>query len=451
MQEETKKEHTATEKQSDRKKVNLDIRPYLAIGLTAILVVMVCIAIFFVIFRFDGLFSGFRQIFQSIQAIFVGLIVAYLLNPIMKWFERILYKKSREQSKELTRRQCQKIRAVSVGFAMAIFLAIIVVLIWLIIPQLVVCIEDIVTNMSEKVQSLTDWVDRLTKQNSTMAGNLDTFITSASSYLEDWLRKNVLQQSDFIASITTGVYNVIKAIFNVIIGFIVAVYVLMTKEKFVGQLKKIIYAIFRPRYGNLVMEVLRKSDDVFSGFFIGKIIDSLIIGCICFAGLAVLRMPYVVLVSVIVGVTNVIPFFGPYIGAIPSTILIFLVDPIKGIYFVIFIIILQQVDGNVIGPKILGNTTGLTPFWVIFAILLFGGSFGVIGMLFGVPIFAVLYYIIKRVVEHVLKKQRLPEGTDEYIELDTVDTVTNEVKMKATEEPEESIRKYEESEKKEKK
>ena len=284
--------------------------------------------------------------------------------------------------------------------------------------------------MNEKVQNLTEWVDRFLKQDSPLAGPLDTFIADASKYLEEWLRKSVLQQSDFIASITTGVYNVVKSIFNVIIGFIVSVYVLMTKEKFIGQLKKIIYAIFRPRYGNVVMEVVRKADEVFGGFFIGKIIDSLIIGCICFASLAILRMPYVALVSVIVGVTNVIPFFGPYIGAIPSAILIFLVDPMKGIYFIIYIIILQQVDGNVIGPKILGNTTGLSPFWVIFAILLFGGSFGVIGMLFGVPIFAVLYYIIKRVVEHVLRKRQLPEQTKEYIELDTVDTVTNQVKMK---------------------
>ena len=306
MQEETKQEHTATQKQPEKKKVNLDIRPYLAIGLTAILVVMVCIAIFFVVLRFDGLFSGFQEIFQSLQAIIVGLIVAYLLNPIMKWFERFLYKKSRQKSEELTHKQCQKIRAASVAFAMAVFLTIIVVLIWLIIPQLIVCIEDIVLSMNEKVQNLTEWVDRFLKQDSPLAGPLDTFIADASKYLEEWLRKSVLQQSDFIASITTGVYNVVKAIFNVIIGFIVSVYVLMTKEKFIGQLKKIIYAIFRPRYGNVVMEVVRKADEVFGGFFIGKIIDSLIIGCICFASLAILRMPYVALVSVIVGVTNVV-------------------------------------------------------------------------------------------------------------------------------------------------
>ena len=422
-----------TEKQTEKKKVNLDIRPYLAIGLTAVLVVMICIAIFFVVFRFDGLFAGFRTIIQSLQAIIIGGIVAYLLNPIMKWCEQFLLK--RKKSKELTKKQQQKIRAISVAFAMAVFLAIIAVLIRLLIPQLIVSIEDLITSMGDKVQSLMDWINRFLKQDSPAAGYMDTLINEASAYLEKWLRKNVMEQSDFITNITTGVYNVVKVAFNAIIGLIISVYVLMTKEKFIGQAKKIIYAIFRPRYGNVVMEVFRKADDVFGGFFIGKIIDSLIIGCICFVGLAILRMPYVALISVIVGVTNIIPFFGPYIGAIPSFILIFLVDPMKGIYFIIFIIILQQVDGNVIGPKILGNTTGLSPFWVIFAILLFGGSFGVIGMLFGVPIFAMIYYIVKRIVEHILKKRRLPEETEQYIELDTVDAATNQVKIKVVEEP----------------
>ena len=422
-----------TEKQTEKKKVNLDIRPYLAIGLTAILVVMICIAIFFVVFRFDGLFAGFRTIIQSLQAIIIGGIVAYLLNPIMKWCEQFLLK--RKKSKELTKKQQQKIRAISVAFAMAVFLAIIAVLIRLLIPQLIVSIEDLITSMGDKVQSLMDWINRFLKQDSPAAGYMDTLINEASAYLEKWLRKNVMEQSDFITNITTGVYNVVKVAFNAIIGLIISVYVLMTKEKFIGQAKKIIYAIFRPRYGNVVMEVFRKADDVFGGFFIGKIIDSLIIGCICFVGLAILRMPYVALISVIVGVTNIIPFFGPYIGAIPSFILIFLVDPMKGVYFIIFIIILQQVDGNVIGPKILGNTTGLSPFWVIFAILLFGGSFGVIGMLFGVPIFAMIYYIVKRIVEHILKKRRLPEETEQYIELDTVDAATNQVKIKVVEEP----------------
>ena len=275
--------------------------------------------------------------------------------------------------------------------------------------------------MNEKVQNLTEWVDRLTKQNSAISGKLDTFIADGSVYLEDWLRKNVLQQSDFIANITTGVYNVVRAIFNVIIGFIVSVYVLMTKEKFIGQAKKIIYAIFRPRYGNVVMEVGRKADEVFGGFFIGKIIDSMIIGVLCFFGLTLLKMPYILLISVIVGVTNVIPFFGPYIGAIPSAVLILLNDPIKGLYFLIFILVLQQLDGNVIGPKILGNSTGLSAFWVVFSILLGGGLFGFVGMIMGVPTFAVVYYIITMLINHLLEKKKLPLQTSEYGEKSYVD------------------------------
>jgi predicted PurR-regulated permease PerM len=295
-------------------------------------------------------------------------------------------------------------------------------------------VEDLIFTMNDKVNALIDWVNRFTKQDSPLAVQLDDLITDGSDYLVDWIQKNFLNQPDWIASVTTGVYNVIRTIFNVIVGFIVSVYVLMTKETFIGQLKKIIYAIFRPKYGNVVMEVIHKADDVFGGFFIGKIIDSLIIGCLCFVGMYILRMPYTVLISVIIGVTNIIPIFGPYIGAIPSAILIFLVNPVKGIYFIIFVLILQQVDGNIIGPKILGDTTGLSPFWVIFAILLFGGSFGVAGMLFGVPVFAVIYYVIKRIVEHILRIRRLPDNTTAYTKLVSVDVDSNEVIIRDKEE-----------------
>lgn len=428
MEQEKKQNSEEPPKKRVFSKSTWDIRPYLAMGLTAILVVIVCIAIFFLVYRFQGLSDGIGKIIRSLQSILIGFILAYLLNPIMKSFER-LFNKRMYKGKEKTTRQKRMVRAVSVACAMAVFLAIIAVLISLIVPELIKSIEELVRTMNDKVQSLTDWIDRILKQDGPLVGQLDSLIADASEYLEKWLRDNLLKQSDWITSVTTGVYNVIRGIFNVIIGFIIAVYVLMTKETFIGQLKKIIYAVFRPKWGNVVMEVVRKADSVFGGFFIGKIIDSLIIGCICFVGMYILRMPYVVLVSVIVGVTNVIPFFGPYIGAIPSAVLIFLVDPIKGIYFIIFIIILQQVDGNIIGPKILGDSTGLSPFWVIFAILLFGGSLGILGMLFGVPIFAVIYYMVKRIVEHILRVRGLPRETTDYIILENVDVKTNQVNM----------------------
>ena len=199
-----------------------------------------------------------------------------------------------------------------------------------------------------------------------------------------------------MTNITTGAINVLSEVFNFLVGCIVSVYMLFGKETFAAQIKKMLYAGMQVERANMVLHITRKSNEIFGGFIIGKIIDSAIIGVLCFIGITILDMPYILLVSVIVGVTNVIPFFGPYIGAIPSTILIALADPLKGLYFLIFIIALQQLDGNVIGPKILGNSTGLSAFWVVFSILLGGGLFGFIGMIIGVPTFAVIYYIWKK-------------------------------------------------------
>lgn len=181
------------------------------------------------------------------------------------------------------------------------------------------------------------------------------------------------------------------------------------------------YHCSTPSHANVVRIFTQKANDIFGGFLIGKIIDSAIIGVLCFIGLSFLNMPYTMLVSVIVGVTNVIPFFGPYIGAIPSTLLILLANPIKGIYFLIFILLLQQLDGNFIGPKILGNSTGLSSFWVIFSILLGGGLFGFLGMLLGVPTFAVIYYIIELIIDGRLHRKNLPESSDYYDEYSFVD------------------------------
>lgn len=171
----------------------------------------------------------------------------------------------------------------------------------------------------------------------------------------------------------------------------------------------------------MVLHLTTKSNEIFGGFIIGKLIDSAIIGVLCFVGLSLLKMPYVMLVSVIVGVTNVIPFFGPYIGAVPSTILIMLANPLQGVYFIIFILLLQQFDGNILGPKILGNSTGLSAFWVIVAILLGGGLFGFVGMVMGVPTFAVLYYIVQMLVNNHLERKQLPTGSEYYDTMSYVD------------------------------
>ncbi len=403
-----------------------DIRPYLAVGLTAILVIFVSLLIFFFLFRFDGFSSGVGDILRSLQGVIIGLVLAYLLNPVMKFFER-LFRKRLYTKRERTKKQNRIIRGLAVAVTMVVFLAVVAVLVILIVPQLVESIQDLISTLSEKLETLTDWINRLTR-NTQLAGQMEDLAGQLFDWLEDWMMSSLQSNgADIVSTLSSGVYSALKLIFNIFVGLIVTVYVLMTKERFVGQAKKLIYAVFRPRIGNIIMEVCRKANDVFGGFLIGKIIDSLIIGCICFVCMYIMRLPYTVLVSVIIGVTNIIPVFGPFIGAIPSAILIFLVNPIQALYFIILVVVLQQVDGNIIGPKILGNTTGLSPFWVMFAILLFGGSFGVAGMILGVPVFALIYYIIKRVAEHFLGKRHLPTATEDYVSLSRVNVETNEI------------------------
>ncbi|MCC8029584.1 MAG: AI-2E family transporter [Lachnospiraceae bacterium] len=450
---------------------SLNIRPYLAVALTAVLVIFVSLLLFFFLFRFDGFSNGVGSILNSLQGIIIGLILAYLLNPVMKFFERGIRRRlsaresrvrqrSRTHTREpaqtqgrmqmqepaqdqtihdrtqaqdwahtriRTRKRDRTVRGLAVACTMVVFLAVVVVLLMMIVPQLVVSIQELISTMSEKLEALTDWINRLMR-NTRLAGQMENLAEQIFEWIEEWLQTNIQNRGgEIMTALYEGVYSAVKLVFNIFVGLIVAVYVLMTKERFVGQSKKLVYAIFKPRTGNAVMEVLHRANEVFGGFFIGKIIDSLIIGCICFTAMYIMKLPYAVLVSVIIGVTNIIPVFGPFIGAIPSVILIFLVNPIQALYFLILIVVLQQVDGNIIGPKILGNSTGLSPFWVMFAILLFGGSFSVAGMIFGVPVFALIYYIIKRVAEYFLGRKHLPRDTMAYVRLERVDVSANRI------------------------
>ena len=265
-------------------------------------------------------------------------------------------------------------------------------------------------------------IENLQKEQSTMGLLLGNILNHASETLQNWIQTDLLRQMNiWMTNITTGAMNVLSEVFNFLVGCIVSVYMLFSKELFAAQMKKILYGVMSIEHANMTLHITRKSNEIFGGFIIGKIIDSAIIGVLCFLGLTLLDMPYILLVSVIVGVTNVIPFFGPYIGAIPSAILIALADPIKGIYFLIFILALQQLDGNVIGPKILGDSTGLSAFWVVFSILLGGGLFGFVGMIAGVPTFAVIYYIVKMVVEQKLEKKKMPADTEAYGRVEYLD------------------------------
>ena len=408
------------EKEEQRKRV-WDIRPYLAIGATAVLVVLVCIIIFFVIFRFGELVAGIGKIGKILQAVIIGAVLAYILNPVMTFFERNIQKSLGKRISDE-----KKIKKLSRGIAILdaelIMIGVIVALLSLIIPQLIINIEQLVLTLPGQIQDAMDAMEKFSRGDSPQAAIVQQIITNGSAYLEDWMQNTLLHQAqDMMTYVTSGVMGVIKVIFNFIVGIIISVYILGKKETFICQIKKLIYTIFPPKKGNHIMEVLRKSDDIFGGFFLGEIIDAIIVGLLCFAILYIGRFPYALLVSVIVGVTNIIPFFGPFIGAIPGALLIFLQNPIYALYFLIVIVVIQQIDGNVIKPKVLGDSTGLSPFWVIFSILLFGGIFGFAGMLFGVPVFSIIYYLIKRISEHFLNKRKLPARTRDYLDFEYMD------------------------------
>lgn len=405
------------------------LREHIRKGISAFLVIVAGVLFFFAMYRFNSIMRVLGGILEVLSPIIYGFVFAFLLNPIVRRVERFLQPKLRKiVKKEETSMKVSRVLGIIAAFLFAG--ALITALLNMIIPEVYNNVKQLVITLPDDIRSFGDKINTLLQGNTTVHKLARTVFGEVNEAVENWVTTDLLNwvQSDLLAQtgnivsgITAGVINVVNVVFNLLVGLMVSVYLLYGKETFIKQGRKIIYAVCKPKRANLILHIARKANEIFSGFIIGKVIDSTIIGILCFIGLSILRMPYALLVSVIVGVTNVIPFFGPFIGAIPSAILIFLVDPMKGLGFVVFVLVLQQLDGNVIGPKILGDTTGLPSFWVIFSILVSGGLFGFPGMILGVPTFALIYYIVKMAIQQKLEQKNLPIETDNYTEKSYVD------------------------------
>ena len=256
-------------------------------------------------------------------------------------------------------------------------------------------------------------------------------LESLSNQLLDLVKNRLLpSMGNVITSVTTGVYAAFRGVYNLIVGIIVSIYVLSNREIAKAGFRKVLYSIFTIETAEKIRTGLIFTDKTFMGFLSGKLLDSAIIGLICYIVCLILKMPYTLLVSVIIGITNIIPFFGPLIGAIPSAFIILLVDPLKCLIFVIFILILQQIDGNILGPKILGSTVGINGFWIMFAIIMGGGLFGFAGMILGVPVFVVIYSAVTTLIDKKLRRDDLPQDFETYSRLDYIDPATREVHLK---------------------
>ena len=395
------------------------------IGVMVFVTFAVSILFFFALYRFEGFAGIWSKLLAAAMPIIMGLVLAYLMNPVMLWLERCFKKLFSKKIK--SERKLKKVsRALAITGSVIILVAIISLLIAAIVPSVIASVSGLMKTLPNDVASFINMIKHGNFGDSKLAELASTGLQNATDYIENYATEKVIPEAQkYVAQITTGVISVVRGLLNFIIGIIVMVYVMSILA---GQSKKIIYAVCKPKTGNIIIETLRKTNEIFGGFISGKIIDSLIIGVIAYFGCLILRIPSSVLVAVIIGVTNVIPVFGPFIGAIPSLLIVVIQSPWHALYLLIFIVVLQQVDGNIIGPKILGSSTGLSTFWVMFAILIGGGMFGFLGMLLGVPTFAVIYYIVRRVVNYALRKKKLPEDTRDYTKTTGVDTKNNKLK-----------------------
>ena len=397
---------------------------YMKWGLTALIVLILAICFICLIFKGQTIRAGFDVILRVIMPVIDGLIIAFIATPVMNWIEeKLLFPLCRKLNINAEKPKIKKkLRAGSVLLTFLFIGLVVYSFFSIVIPELAMSIQSIVTRFPTYINNLIDLTERLLADNPDVEAYIEGLLDTYSKDLDNFLDKSVMPTiNTFILSASKGVIGMLKSLYNLVIGLIISLYILSGKEKFASQAKKICYALFDRPAANQIISACRFTNKTFIGFLGGKIVDSAIIGVLCFFGTSVLKIPYAVLISVIVGVTNIIPFFGPYIGAIPSALLVLMINPGKCIPFILFILALQQLDGNVIGPKILGESTGLSGFWVIFSITFFGGLWGVAGMVVGVPLFAVLYAGISYMINRFLDKKALSTNTLDYEKLDYID------------------------------
>ena len=404
-------------------KLNIN-KKYFLIGFIAFCVIALSIIFYLVFSRLSGVSAAIDSFMSILHPVIMGIIIAYLLTPLVNFLERRLFFPLYLRKHDgISEKWLKFFRVVSIILTLAIISLLFTVLFKSVIPELSLSLKGLANQFPVYVSTAQDWINDMMEKNDylfklgsdLLSDDSNIIGKNVSTTLVETINGKVFPQvQNFFSNISVGVINTIVGIWNFFIGAIISIYLLLKKELFAAQGKKIVYSLFNLDKANNLIKDARFISDTFIGFISGKLIDSLIIGILCFIGVSILDIPYKVLISVIIGVTNIIPFFGPFFGAIPSAILVLMVDPLKCLYLIIFIFILQQLDGNVIGPKILGESTGISGFWVIFAITLFGGLWGVMGMVVGIPIVAVVYAMIKRVTERRLKARNLPTESWDY-------------------------------------
>lgn len=377
-------------------------RRYFYLTLSFFCAISLSILVFFVMYRFRGIGDVLHTLSEILAPFIYGGVVAYLLRPVCNFYEKLF--------RNCLPKRVQKMAGgIAVGLSLLTGILVVYALIIMVAPQLYQSVRSLWNSLPEKVNRFLSWARERFGEEEIASQLLQLFDTSTSAIyqeLDAWASGTLTPYiSSIVTGVSSGVYRALKFLYNLLIGLIVACYLLASRKKFARQSVLIVRSVLKPKWADMLLNEVAFVDRMFGGFIDGKIFDSAIIGVLCYIGCMIFRFPNALLVSAIVGVTNVIPFFGPFIGAVPSTLLIMIEDPIKGLWFILFVLALQQLDGNVIGPAILGDRTGLSSFWVLFAIILCGGLWGVVGMVICVPMFAVLYDVVKKLVRRGLAKK----------------------------------------------
>ena len=387
---------------------------YFKAGSTIFLVGLALIICFYYITHFSVVSAAWHKINGILMPFYIGLLMAYLLCPIYNWAVGWLFDLIKNKTK--TKQKALKLsRLFATVVAVIVMVAVIAGFVMLIVPNLY---ESIVF-LSDKLPMYFEQTQKLIENGANSDNQLVQYVANnmedISERVTSWFEQKVLPASSEIVSfVSSRVVSTIKGLINFFVAVVICVYILNSKEKFIAQAKKLILSIFSKERADEIFELGQMTNTTFGGFISGKVIDSFIIGIICYILMRILGIPMAVLISFIIGVTNIIPFFGPFIGAIPSALLLVIMSPIAALKFIIMVFVLQQVDGSIIGPKILGKTTRLASFWVMFAILVGGGLFGFLGMILGVPVFAVIYTYISRAVNNSLKDKNIETNTLTY-------------------------------------
>lgn len=382
---------------------------YLTVSFYTVITFAICLFLVVIVQKFSVISGVLASFANVIAPVTWGIVIAYIVNPLMKFFERF-FGKCFEKKKP--RRKL--VRSLSVAFGLLSLLAVLFAIVAVLLPQVVESVIGLARNFNSYLNNFESWIYKFVEDYPDIYSFVQTQFDNLQPKLTDFINSIVPKLGEWAIKFKDGAIGFIGGLGDFVIGFIVAIYLLFSKEKFIAQMRKFVAAVLPEGGKNAVYSIAARTNKMLGGFISGKLIDSTIIGILTFICMSIMKMDFVALISVVVGVTNIIPFFGPFIGAIPSAFLLLVTAPRQVIPFVIFIFILQQFDGNILGPKILGDSTGLSPFWVMFAIFVGGGMFGFAGMILGVPIFAVIYSLVRDFVNYLLKRRGLSTRTLDY-------------------------------------